>query len=326
MDYDTLAREVLSLYPVSNADIEFIRHNENITYRVNDKLHDKIYILRIHKPSTEGLLGIQHTYEGLKSEIQILQGINVDNVIKVQKPVANCQGEYVTECSFNADPCYATLLEWIDGSPLTIQEDNIDEIAFALGENLGLFHEFSLQFKPEGDFTRPIYDLDRIDMAIDELKYGVEIELYSREHYEIIKEVLTLVKNQIKELESRGNAWGLIHADMQLGNIIMNNGKPCFIDFCLSGFGYYLFDVGSLATILPDSLRNTFLRGYSCRTSFSFDDLRYIEGMIFMDIFISYVFFIRDNNRNGWIKEHAADVCSTLCRDFLEGKEVFYSL
>ncbi|WP_415841202.1 hypothetical protein [Paenibacillus typhae] len=45
-----------------------------------------------------------------------------------------------------------------------------------------------------------------------------------------------------------------------------------------------------------------------------------------MDIFISYALFVRDPGSNGWIKEHAIKVCGTLCKDFLEGKEVFHLL
>lgn len=44
-----------------------------------------------------------------------------------------------------------------------------------------------------------------------------------------------------------------------------------------------------------------------------------------MDIFISYVLFMRDDQRNSWIKSNALTICDTLCRDFLEGKEVLYS-
>lgn len=77
--------------------------------------------------------------------------------------------------------------------------------------------------------------------------------------------------------------------------------------------------------MLKSELRKAFLDGYASKTSFIFDDIRYIEGQIFMDIFISYVFFIHDSEKNGWIKEHASKICNTLCRDFLEGKEVYYS-
>lgn len=45
-----------------------------------------------------------------------------------------------------------------------------------------------------------------------------------------------------------------------------------------------------------------------------------------MDIFISYAMFIRDSNCNGWVIAHAAKICDTLCKDFLDGKVVYYSL
>jgi Ser/Thr protein kinase RdoA (MazF antagonist) len=328
MDYNAIAKEILSKYPISKPEIQFIRHNENMTFKVIDSISNKDYLLRIHKPSTEGLFGIQHTIDGIKSEIKILQELNHKDLLRVQVPIANNLGEYITEYKLNNfnHTCYATVLEWIEGSTLTLKEDNIEKIAFALGENLALFHKCLKEFKPSKDFIRPIYDVERIDSAIDELKYCVEVDLFSIEHYDIIIKVLALVKNQINELNLRGNSFGIIHADMQLGNIVINNDNPCIIDLGFCGFGYYVFDLGSAATIFPSNLRQTFLHGYSSKCSFSFDDIKYIEGQIFMDIFISYILFMKDNQRNSWIKTSALKICDTICKDFLDGKEVFYSM
>lgn len=328
MDYSIIAKELLTMYSISHPEIQLIRHNENITFKITDGLNNKEFLLRIHKPSIEGLFGLQHTFEGISSEIKILQEINNKGLLYAQKPIANNLGEYITECkldNFN-HPCYATILEWIEGGTLTLQEHNIKEIAFKLGQNLALFHNCLKEFKPSKDFIRPIYDVDRIDSAIDDLKYCVEVNLFSIEHYDIIKRVLIVVKNQIHELNSRENAFGIIHADFQLGNIVVNNDNPCIIDLGFCGFGNYAFDLGSAATIFPSELRQDFLQGYSSKASFSFDDLKYIEGQIFMDTFISYVLFMRDNQRNSWIKTSALEICDTLCKDFLEGKEVFYHI
>lgn len=328
MDYIIMAKELLTSYSISNPEIQFIRHNENITFKITDGASNKNYLLRIHKPSIEGLFGLQHTLEGIKSEIKILQELNHKGLVYAQKPIANNLGEYITEYkleNFN-HPCYATILEWIEGATLTLKEDNIKEMAFTLGQNLALFHKSLKEFKPSKDFIRPIYDIDRIDTAIDELKYCVEVNLFSIEHYDIIKRVLILVKNQMNELNLREDAFGIIHADLQLGNMVVNNDNPCLIDFGFCGFGYYVFDLGSAATSFPSELRQTFLQGYSSKASFSFDDLKYIEGQIFMDTFISYILFMKDKERNSWIKTNALKKCDTVCKDFLEGKEVFYSL
>lgn len=325
MEYSVLAKDVLTAYNVTDPDITFIRHNENITFKIADKLHNKSYLLRIHKPVTEGLLGVQHTFQGLESEMKILEQLNLNSSLLVQNPVANSFGEYVTDSSeFVGCSCYSTLLEWIDGEILTQKEENIDEIAFKLGENLALFHQCLQQFDQSKNLTRPKYDKDRIDFAIEELRYCVKIDLFTMENYYIIREVLNLVKSQINVLDSKEGSWGIIHADLQSGNIIINkNGNPCLIDFGFCGFGYYLFDLGSAGTSLESSLRNSFLNGYASKAPFSFDNIKYIEGMIFMDSFISYPLFMKENN--SWIKAHAEKLCNTLCKDFLEGKEVFFS-
>ncbi|BCN31888.1 phosphotransferase enzyme family protein [Anaeromicropila herbilytica] len=328
MDYNIIAKEILTWYPISEPVIQFIRHNENMTFKITDGVNKKNYLLRIHNPSTEGLLGLQHTLEGIESEIKILQELNQKGLLYAQKPISNTLGVYITEYkmdNFN-HPCYATILEWIEGCTLTLEEDNIKDLAFTLGQNLALFHTSLKEFKPSKDFIRPIYDADRIDTAIDELKYCVEANLFSMEHYDIIKRVLIIVKNQMNELKSREDSFGIIHADFQPGNIVVNNGNPVLIDLGFCGFGYYFFDLGSAATIFPSELRQTFLQGYASKTSFSFDDLRYIEGQIFMDTFISYLLFMRDSERNSWIKDSSLKICDSLCKDFLEGNEVFYLL
>lgn len=328
MNYTIIAKEILSLYSIYDSEIQFIRHNENITFKIIDRVYKRNYLLRIHKPSSEGLFGLQHTLEGIKSEIKILQELKYKNLLQVQIPIANNLGEYITEYELENynHPCYATVLEWIEGSTLMLKEDNIKEIAFSLGQNLALFHECLKEFKPSKDFMRPKYDIDRINSAIEDLKYCVEVNLFSIEHYNIIRKVLILVKNQIKELSLRENSFGIIHADIQKGNIVLSNDNPCIIDLGFCGFGNYVFDLGSAATIFPSNLRQTFLHGYASKHSFSFDDLKYVEGQIFMDTFISYVLFMRDNQRNSWITNSALKICDTLCKDFLEGKEVFYSI
>jgi hypothetical protein len=110
-DMNPYAVEVLSLYSITEPEIEFIRHNENITFKVTDKQDNKTYLLRIHKPSTAGLYGIQHTLEGLESEMYILQGLARGEYLPAQKPVAGRMGQLVTAYTGSEiGSCYATLL------------------------------------------------------------------------------------------------------------------------------------------------------------------------------------------------------------------------
>ncbi|WP_339289308.1 phosphotransferase [Paenibacillus sp. FSL E2-0201] len=319
------AEKVLLQYSFIDPIIEFIRHNENITFKVTNQLDNKKYLLRIHKPISEGFSGLQHTRDGLQSEMFFLREIDQKNILKVQRPVVNQKGQLVTEYSSERfGTSLATLLEWIEGFTLTQDEDNIEQIVYRLGRNVASLHEFSRTLMPL-ELHRPVYNVTKIDETLIELGKGADNGALNQEDYDVIRSVLLVVKEQLAELDARENSWGFIHADFQLGNVVVSEQNPILIDYCLFGYGYYLFDLGSASSMLKSELRKTLLEGYASKSSFSLNEIRYIEGQIFMDIFISYVFFIHDSERNGWIKEHASKICSTLCQDFLKGKEVYYS-
>lgn len=292
MEHAVLAKQVIKSYFLTDPQLKFIRHNENITYKVTDGAEEKSYLLRIHTPASEGFAGVQNTLQGIQSEMILLKELNNHRSLCIQEPIANRCGEYVTvfRTQGGVTPYFATLLSWIEGATLTLKEENSSEIAFVIGETLVIIHEQSRRSMSIQNLTRPKYDAERIDFAISELQVGVEYGLYSQEQYQTIQEVLERVKGQLRELDERKNAWGLIHADVQLGNIIMHESRPCFIDFSLSGYGYELFDVGSASSMLPSVLRGALLNGYSSKSAFTLNDMRYVEGLIFMDIFISYVF------------------------------------
>ncbi len=328
VNHEQKARKVLESYPVAEPVIEFIRHNENLTYSITDRGSGRTYLLRIHEPVTKGLFGIQHTLEGLQSEVLLLQELGHNHVLQVQMPVRNSFGEYVTEVppEENGSPCYATLLEWIDGNTFTQEEAQLDEIVYNIGVNLARLHNFARSSATLKNLHRPVYGMERIDTALEELRYGVEAGLYRLEHYEIMSEVLSRVKGLMRELDSKEGTWGLIHADFQKGNIIINErGEPCFIDFCLSGYGHYLFDIGSASWLFESKQRDKFLEGYSSETSFHTESLRCVEGLMLMDVFVSYVFFIRDSQRNGWIKNDMVQKIE-LCKEWLAGKDIYDSL
>lgn len=327
MDYLEYAKKIIALYDVSYDEIKFIRHHENIIYKITDTLDNKAYVLRLHKSNVVGLSGIQHTYDGLTSEMEFLNYLSNIKSLKIQTPILNSAGEYVTTYKDDefSNSFYSTLLEWIEGSTLSLEEENLDDIIFSIGEKVAIFHEASRLFQPNKDFVRPNYSLDSLDSAMHDLKCGIEIGLYTNEQYELMKKVVEKVNDKIKILDEHSDTWGLIHADYQLGNIIIKNGEPSFIDFSLFGYGYYLFDLGSAASMLDSNKRNIFLDGYSSIAPFNYDDLQYIECLIFADIFISYNLFINDENNRGWIKENVESL-NDLFNRFLEGKIVFYSL
>ena len=102
------SQEILNEYDIREAEIAFIRHNENRTYKV--KAMTEVHIsLRIHQPVKDGMAGQRHTYEGLMGESQMLEHLSTRNHLLVQRPVRNREGELITiiehEGSVGTAPC-----------------------------------------------------------------------------------------------------------------------------------------------------------------------------------------------------------------------------
>lgn len=326
LDYIDYANKVLLLYPISYTQIEFIRHNENMIFKIIDDNKKESYVLRIHKSKVIGFSGLQHTYPCLKSEMEYLEHLAKDTSLSVQAPIHACKGELVAISmdEETKEPLYSTLLKWLDGNTLNVSEEILDDIIFTFGANVAKLHMGSMNFKPSNEFKRPSYSIEDLELAMKKLEYGIEVELFDAEQYKLMTEVAERVIDNLKILDKRSNAWGLIHADYQPGNIIVNNGDLSFIDFCLSGYGYYLFDLGSAGTIIKSEKRNIFLDGYASILPFSLDDLVYIDSLIFYDCFISYNLFIQDADNRGWIKKSAEKLCKDFFPKFLNGETVFY--
>ncbi len=88
-------QDILIQYGIREPEITFIRHNENRTYKV--KGHDgSPYLLRIHQPVKDGMAGLQHTYDGLLGELQMLEAMSDRDHLLVQRPLRNRKGDLIT--------------------------------------------------------------------------------------------------------------------------------------------------------------------------------------------------------------------------------------
>ena len=111
--------EALSLYSLARPETEFIRHNENMTYKITDI--DKHYVLRIHKP----VGGFTHIFynadqsrnELIKSELDIIYALKTGTDLPLQTPTRGTNGDLVQVLT---DSTPVTLLEWVDGQTVEI--------------------------------------------------------------------------------------------------------------------------------------------------------------------------------------------------------------
>ncbi|WP_217588882.1 phosphotransferase enzyme family protein [Lentibacillus saliphilus] len=322
INYDKLIKVALEHYGITDFSSSFIRHNDNITLKINNNEDNNSYVLRIHSPITSGLQGVQHTFEGINAEMELLNSLNKQTSLPLQKPVKNKKGNLVStivDVESNFFPL-ATLLSWKDGVDFTGKELNSEKLAYEVGVVLAQLHNFSNNWVVPQPFIRPNYDIEKYRNLTERLQYGHEIKLFTSRQYNVILDTMKYIEIIFDRTPKVNNSWGIIHADLQGGNIIVNNDTVIPIDFGFSGYGYYLFDIGITLTTFNINHRKMVLEGYKTLRVLNEEDELLISAGFILAIFGAFGFMVNNQESHEWIQRRIPYVTQNYCKAFLDKK------
>jgi Ser/Thr protein kinase RdoA (MazF antagonist) len=251
-----MIEEALSLYDFTSPEIEFIRHNENITYAITDC--DKKYLLRIHK-AAEGLnfsfqCGETPRIIFINSEIELLLNICSNLEIEFQRPLINKTGQYVS-CLSSGD--FVTVLSWVGGQDMRSLEMS-DDTVYRIGQMIGTLHNITSGLP---SLARYYYDENMINRILIETENAYVLNHIAERFYNPIREYLLYLREFLQE---RKEDFILIHADLSKANLIYNEGNITPIDFSLSGYSLPEMDLADmLSSLNNDKLRPFLIDGYN---------------------------------------------------------------
>lgn len=165
----------------------------------------------------------------------------------------------------------ASVVRWIDGTPLgtagvpfpepvAVQTDR----HFRIGQLLRRLHGASDGLTLPATFTRPRWDADGL---VGERPFWGRFWEHPRASYAQLS-ALSAARAAVRDHLARLKAdTGLIHADVLRENVLFSEGYPALIDFDDSGFGYRLYDLGTVLSQnqyepARDELRDALMAGY----------------------------------------------------------------
>lgn len=174
--YENLARSALRQYPIASYTLEFLRHHENLTYRVHDTAMDASYVLRLHYPRLEGFQGLQQNRLAIESELCWIHALKQETDIPVQQPLLNLNQEAVTmlEPPFGTQLIPCSVLSWVEGRPFSQETPYRKTFAYKLGELTAKLHRHAQTWNPPQAFLRPSYDAQLLQKALKDPRSGVQ--------------------------------------------------------------------------------------------------------------------------------------------------------
>jgi Ser/Thr protein kinase RdoA (MazF antagonist) len=254
---DNLARWMFS----PSASVTLLNVSENATFALRDP-DGRELVLRVHRVGYSSA-------EEIRSELAWMSALRLDGVIETAAAVPGADGQYVQVLRSRAGgPArYAVAFERLPGT----EPDSRDAAPWfeRLGELTALMHRHAQSWPlPEG-FRRKRWDFDamvgphgfwgpwRSGIGLDQA--GVLI----------LEKVLDVIRRRLDRFGQGADVFGLVHADLRLANLLVDETHLRIIDFDDCGFSWYLYDFATSISfiehepIVPDLLQ-AWVQGY-CR-------------------------------------------------------------
>ena len=168
----------------------------------------------------------------------------------------------------------ASAIRWVDGQPLGQAGQPLPQPAsvqidlhFRLGQLLRTLHESSDRLIMPDGFSRPRWDIDGLTGEAPvwgrfwEHPYAAYVQLSAQ------IAARDAVRSMMTRHAAEGGDFGLIHADVLRENVLVSGHGLSLIDFDDSGFGYRLYDLGTVLSQnqyepARDDLRDALMAGY----------------------------------------------------------------
>ena len=224
----------LPLWPqLTGAACRLINHSENHTFLCDGP--GGRYTLRVHRPDYQNI-------ESIESELAWLSAIRQDTDLPVPEAVGGTNGQLLQHfLTRQGEARHAVLFRFMPG-----QEPQMGAHLAPLFSRLGAYaatlHRHTQGWAPPSGFVRQAWNAGAIVDA-DGLwgDWRVAPGVYAATRSLIERAALRL-RNDLAAYGTGSDRYGLIHADMRLGNLLVDGDAVGLIDFDDSGYCWFTYD------------------------------------------------------------------------------------
>jgi Ser/Thr protein kinase RdoA (MazF antagonist) len=261
MSMDELAAAAMTRFGLSpEATAELCNVSENHTYRVDDPGSGRRYALRLHRPG-------YRTARQIESELEWLDALRGDGAVDTCVPVDAPDGKRVVAVSANGLERNVVLFDWLPGREPDPEGDEVIAGFRLLGAISARMHAHARAWNTPGAFDRPAWDYDHTlgrqghwGAWQDGLGIGPE-------ERGLLARLDAAIAGRLAAYGKGAERFGLVHADIRLANLLVDDGHVRVIDFDDCGYAWFMYDFATTVSFMEDhprvpELRDAWLEGY----------------------------------------------------------------
>ena len=273
-------RPVLSLWnETAGCEVgRLLNRSENETFLV--ETGQGAFTLRVHR------VGYQ-SRPAIESELAWLSALRNDTTLDIPEPVPGRDGALLQSfVTASGEPRLAVLFRFIEGGEPQPEED-LEDLFGTLGQYAATLHGHAQTWQRPAGFERPVWEAATIldaDAHWGDWRLAPGVDRTVRTVLDRLDSTLWL---RLAEYGKGQERFGLIHADMRLGNLLVDGQRVTLIDFDDCGFCWFTYDFAAAISfhetqpVMP-ALKAAWLDGYARNRRLDPADLKALDSMVML--------------------------------------------
>lgn len=269
-----------SQWGIEPQSVEILNESENIVLDIGLR-NGRHRVMRLHRPG-------YNTIHELRSEVAWVEALAASGV-PVPKPMAALDGHFYIAAKVGPQERFVGMIEWIDGAalggPLDSASSDVAVHYGRIGELAGRIRTQSAGWSTPDWFVRRRWDADGL-VGTDPI-WGRFWEADGLEQAQ--RSLFTQAREQLHDdlstLSVDPDRFGMIHADLHLGNLMAHAKGLTVIDFDDAGFGWYAHELAvalhaTVGTPSYEQARSAMVAGYRKAHRLDDDEVRLIDTFV----------------------------------------------
>ncbi len=260
-DKQLLLQQILPRYGLATAQATALHSYNNHVYRVENSDQQRFSLRICGFPNMKR--------RSMVDEMRWLDFVAQRDPRLAPRPIANDRGEFVTVTATPTGERLSCLFAWIEGQEL--RGSATPAQMHKIGQSAAALHNIAREFPfpdASSDF-RSDYCYDQSLMVSHRGWIDKHRAAIGAEQVALLDRAIDYVVAALDQLGTTPANYGIIHADLHLGNMLVQDGEITIMDFEQLGRGHYLYDLTVLWTELQDEptdftpLWQSFIAGYA---------------------------------------------------------------
>ena len=313
-----LARDALLRWGVEDYEPEIVKYRENAVFRVV-AADGSPAVLRIHRHG-------YHSDAALRSELAWMEALHAEG-IDVAAVILSAAGERfeTVQSAGVPEPRQVDMLTWMPGIPIGTLEEGLNPaihdvhaVFVGVGRLCARLHNQTEAWTLPAGFTRHAWD--REGLVGPEPLWGRfwEAAVLGTEERRLIDRARASVDEALTAYGRSPRRYGLIHADFNLDNMLLDDDRVIPLDFDDCGFGWHLFDLATVWTIyhgseIAEEIRAGVVEGYLSARDLPDEELAHMPLFELARAF-SYLGWVHTRSETASAQALAPEVAQLACR------------